>query len=604
MNPAIDDQVRLGALTRGFLGILPDIVSVNRGLFYLSTLRPGRRLSIGALLEHQARRYPRRPALRFEDRGWTYRAFNRWANRCADACARAGVVHGDVVAVLMQNRPEALACVAGTVKLGGIAGMLNHQQRGDALLHSLDLIHPKLLVVGEECAQAWDSVKDRVDTRAMTLYWDGNGPAPRGFTNTHDVLVDANPVNPSSTREVFGRQACFYIFTSGTTGLPKASIMTHHRWLSGMAGFGRLGVRLHSTDILYCPLPLFHNDALTVSWGATLGTGACLALDRKFSASRFWDEIRHHDATAFCYIGELCRYLLNQPPTPRDRAHRVRVVVGNGLRPDLWDAFQDRFGIDRICEFYGASECNLAFLNVFGLRRTTGFTPMKYTVVEWNVATGAPLRDADGWLRKMPKGEPGLLLTQVTDRAPFDGYTDDDAGQAKLVRDAFKLGDSWFNTGDLVREQGFRHIQFVDRLGDTFRWKGENVATTEVEAALRHCVGVEQAVVYGVKVPGADGRAGMAALSMSAGNTCLDGAVIAQELQRRLPAYAVPLFVRVEPELRTTSTFKYLKSDLQYQGFDRAAGSSPLYVLLDRERGYEPLTAEHCATIEAGKLRL
>ncbi|HWY25722.1 MAG TPA: AMP-binding protein, partial [Nevskia sp.] len=320
---------------------------------------------------------------------------------------------------------------------------------------------------------------------------------------------------------------------------------------------------------------------------------------RKFSASRFWDEVRAHQATAFCYIGELCRYLLNQPPSQRDRDHRVRLVVGNGLRAEIWEPFQQRFGIGQVFEFYGASEANLVFVNGFGLSRTAGYCPLSFAVVEFDAEAEVPHRSADGYLRKVAKGGVGLLITEVTDKSPFDGYTDAKAGEAKLLRKAFAADDCWFNTGDLVRDQGWRHIQFVDRVGDTYRWKGENVATTEVEGALNRFPGIEQAVAYGVQVPGADGRAGMAAISCAG---AVDGAGLARHLREVLPAYAVPVFLRLRREQETTGTFKYRKVELKREGFDPAGIAEPLYLL--REGGYEPLTPEVYGRIGRGEIRL
>src|SRR5574343_1354177 len=291
--------------------------------------------------------------------------------------------------------------------------------------------------------------------------------------------------------------------------------MSHYRWHRCMSGMGIMGLRLRPEDVLYCPLPLYHNNALTVSWGAVVGAGASLVLVPKFSASRFWDDVRCYQATSFCYIGELCRYLLNQPARPDDRAHRVRAMLGNGLRPEIWDAFQQRFGIDHIAEFYTASECNLAFINALGLPRTTGLCPLSYAIVRMDLDTEQPVRSGRRQhMSRVQRGEVGLLITEITTRAPLDGYTDAKATEAKVLRNVFKKGDAWFNTGDLVRHQGLHHMQFVDRLGDTFRWKGENVATTEVEGVLAHQAEVAEAVVYGVTVPGADGRAGMAALTL------------------------------------------------------------------------------------------
>ena len=597
------DVVRLRDILRGVLHTLPETVAVNRGLFNLLLLKPDQRNSIGAIIEDHARIRPQALALRFEDSDWSYAEFNAWANRIAASLYAQGVRSGDAVAILMENRAELLACVAAVVKLGGIAGMLNHQQRGDVLAHSLRLTQAKAVIVGDECVEALTTTPFTPQADAGRCYlWEGEKDLPAGYLDLRADARRQSSSNRPETRQIQLRQPAFYIFTSGTTGLPKASVMTHYRWLRGMAGLGQMTLRLRPGDVLYCPLPMYHNNALTVSWGGVLAGGAALALARKFSASRFWDEIRRNGATAFCYIGELCRYLLNRPASPRDRDHKVRVIVGNGLRPEIWDEFQQRFGIGRISEFYGASESNLAFANGFDIARTAGFCPLPFAIVEFDAEQEVPRRNANNFMNKVRKGESGLLICEVSSRTPFDGYTDKKASEAKLLRDVFKRGDVWFNTGDLVRDQGFRHIQFVDRVGDTFRWKGENVATTEVEAALNSFPGVEQAVVYGVQVPNTDGRAGMASLTQQAGR--FDGAALARHLCKQLPIYAVPVFLRLREEQEVTGTFKYRKVELKQQGFDPAQVSEPLYVLLDQVRGYEPLTPALRARLCAGDIRL
>ncbi|WP_028009412.1 long-chain-acyl-CoA synthetase [Solimonas flava] len=596
-----DDRVRLRDLLRGVASTLPDFAITQRGLWNLIRFKPDTPLSIGLRYEQLAASTPAQIALRFEDRAWTYAELNAWANRIAHTLAARGVTRGQAVALLFENRAEALACALAVVKLGAIAAMLNPQQRGEVLAHSIGLVDARAIVVGEECRAALESTEHHPQSgSALPFWWDGAGEPPAGYRNLRAEAAVAPAANPPQTAQIRLREPCFYIFTSGTTGLPKASRMTHYRWMRSLAGVGQLAVRMHRDDVLYCPLPLYHNNALTVSWSAVLSAGATLALGRKFSASRFWDEIRHHDATAFCYIGELCRYLLNQPARPDDREHHVRLVIGNGLRAELWDRFQQRFGIGRICEFYGASEANLAFVNGFGLARTAGFCPMPFAIVEFDAAHELPRRGAGGHLARVAKGGVGLLITEITERAPFDGYTDRKASEAKLLRDVFKRGDCWFNSGDLVRDQGWGHIQFVDRVGDTFRWKGENVATTEVEGALNHFPGVTEAVVYGVQLPDCDGRAGMAALTL---DTAFDGAALARHLSERLPAYAVPLFVRLRRAQETTATFKFRKIELKQQGYDPAQIDEPLYVLRDRALGYEPFDAAAYAEIRRGTLR-
>jgi fatty-acyl-CoA synthase len=377
-------------------------------------------------------------------------------------------------------------------------------------------------------------------------------------------------------------------------------VMTHYRWLRALAGFGALGMRLKSSDTLYCPLPLYHNNALTVAVSSVVSAGATLALGKSFSASRFWDEVIKHDATAFIYIGEVCAYLLNQPEKPTDRKHNIRVIAGNGLRPSIWDEFTTRFGIKRVCEFYAASEGNTAFVNVLNVPKSAGVCPTPVAFVEYDPESGDPVRDKNGRVRKVRDGQPGLLLSKVSTFQPFDGYTDKEATEKKLVRDAFRKGDVWFNTGDLMQPQGFGHAAFTDRLGDTFRWKGENVATTQVEAAVSNDPNIEECTVYGVEVEGTGGRAGMAAVVLKEGAE-FDGESLGKTGYENLPSYAVPLFVRIMKELEHTSTFKSKKVDLRNQGYGPDV-EDPIYVLKGRDEGYVEYYDEYPNEVKEGKV--
>ncbi len=578
-------------------------LATARGLL----LSKERATSIGALLEAQAARRPNQIALRYEDRIYSYAQFNQRANQVAHFLESRGVQSGDAVAVFMENRPEVLFAVAGIVKLGAVASMINTAQRGDVLKHSLTLVRPRFTLVGSELTDALQEVLPGLeqDFAASCLFQrDGDrARKPAGFIDLDAELPRQPITNPASTDDVMAGQPAYYIFTSGTTGLPKASVMSHLRWLRACYAMGQASLGTRDTDVFYCCLPLYHNNALTLAWSAALGAGASFALARKFSASRFWDDIRHFDATMFCYIGELCRYLLAQPPRNTDRSHLVRLCVGNGLRPEIWDEFKQRFGIERINEFYGASEGNLVFTNAFNMDRTAGFCPMSFAVVQYDIEKDEPVRDAAGHLVKVARGESGLLLTEVTDRFGFEGYTDPAASEKKLIHNAFTAGDCWFNTGDLVRDQGFKHIAFVDRLGDTFRWKGENVATTEVESVLNRWPQIEQSVVYGVEVPQADGRAGMAAITPLCPVEDFDLAGLLQHLRSQLPAYAVPLFLRLRESQEITGTFKHRKVDLKQQGFDPQRCGEPVYGLLDGQ-AYEALSAEQHARIGSGEIRL
>ncbi|WP_207390366.1 long-chain-acyl-CoA synthetase [Rhodococcus sp. ABRD24] len=572
-SDAAASTISLGQLALQLPRMVTEIPSLARGALGL-TRRPDARDSIGRVFQQLAQRQPDRAFIRFEGATLSYGDANAQVNRYADVLKRHGVRRGDVVGILMKNRPETLLVTLAAVKLGAAAGMLNHNQRADVLAHSLSHLDSRVLVVGEECADAIESL-DAAPHAGVVL----------GGEELDRQAVGADASNPVVCEQIQAREPAFYIFTSGTTGLPKASLMSHFRWLKSMSGLGAMGVRLRRSDTLYCPLPLYHNNALTVSLSSVFSAGAALAIGRSFSATRFWDDANANQATAFVYIGEVCRYLLNQPAKPTDRDSRIRLMVGNGLRPEIWTEFTERFGIDRVAEFYGASECNIAFINALNVERTAGICPLPYAVVEFDHETGRAVRDARGRLRRVPTGEVGLLLSKVTAQAPFDGYTDPEATETKLVRGGFADGDCWFDTGDLVRSQGYMHVAFVDRLGDTFRWKGENVATTEVEGALSAYPAIEQSVVYGVAVPGTDGKAGMAAVTVRAGHD-VDGVRLAEDLYSRLPAYAVPLFVRVVDSLETTSTFKSRKVELREEGY--AVSADTLYVLTGRGGGYRP----------------
>jgi fatty-acyl-CoA synthase len=573
-----------------------DSPAIVRGVVTGFLARPSAKTSIGKVFQDRAARYGDKVFLRFGDESLTYAEANETVNRYAAVMAARGVGHGDVVGIMLRNSIDPVLLMLAAVKCGAISGMLNYHQRGDVLKHSLGLLSATLVVADTDFIEPISECG--ADTDGLLTVDEFTQLAQTAPTN-----------NPATTAAVLAKDKAFYIFTSGTTGMPKASVMTHYRWLRALAGFGGLGMRLTSDDTLYCCLPLYHNNALTVALSSVLNSGSTLALGKSFSASKFWDEVIRYDATAFVYIGEICAYLLNQPEKPTDRKHRVRVIAGNGLRPAIWDEFTKRFGITRVCEFYAASEGNTAFLNVFNVDKTTGICPSPIAFVEYDDETGGPARGDDGRVRKVKTGEPGLLLSKVSNFQPFDGYTDTEATEKKLVRDAFKEGDVWFNTGDLMRSQGFGHAAFTDRLGDTFRWKGENVATTEVEAAISLDSQVEEATVFGVEVEGAGGKAGMAAIQLREGQE-FDGKALAKAAYEHLPGYAVPLFVRITKELAHTSTFKSQKVDLRKQGYGGTTGEGDedageiedsIYVLAGRDEGYVEFYDGYPAEVVDGK---
>jgi citronellyl-CoA synthetase len=530
----------------------------------------------------------------------TYAQVNRWANSIAHHLIAEGIGKGDVVAVFMENRPELLVTLLAVAKVGAIGALLNTSQTRDTLTHSLNLVTPAAIVVGAELVPAYLAVRERVPIE-MTRTWfvadqdtySHPGIAPEGFVNLMTASIDACSDNPASSRQVFFDDPCFYIYTSGTTGLPKAGVFKHGRWMRSCASFGMIALDMRPEDIVYCPLPLYHATGLCVCWGSAISGASGFAIRRKFSASQFWSDVRKYRATTLGYVGELCRYLVDQPPSADDSKHGVTKMIGNGLRPGAWAEFKTRFAVEHICELYAASDGN-----------TVGFSLMSWELAAYDHDSGAPTRGANGFMRKVGKGEQGLLLARIDDKAPLDGYTDPRKTEKVVLHDVFVKGDRYFNTGDLLRNIGFGHAQFVDRLGDTYRWKGENVSTTEVENVLLMHPNISEAVAYGVEVRNTNGRAGMAAITPAESLATLDFSELLAFARQHMPAYAVPLFLRVKVKMETTGTFKYQKTRLKDEAFDPGrTGEDPIYAWLPGTETYVQVTEQVLADIQGGKHR-
>ncbi len=580
---------------------------------YIANRKPGDYpAGIGVCLERAASRNPQGLALVFEDRKYTYQAFNQWVNRIAQALQNEGFGKSDVIAVFMENRPELLACIAAIAKIGAVSALVNTSQRAAVLRHSIELVEANAIIVGQELFSALSELEDCLPKNANSRFILDDTDSfqfdmaveqvPKAWLDLAALQRGMNAVNPASTSQSTPSDAYCYFYTSGTTGLPKAAILTHGRFMKAYGGVGLACLQLTAKDRAYVALPFYHATALVVAWGSVLAGDACLVMARHFSASKFWAEVRRTQATAICYVGELCRYLMAQPESSDDKNHCVRMMFGNGLRANLWADFKRRFGIAKVMEFYGSSEGNVGFLNIFNHDCTVGFTTIPYAIVEYDLDEDQPVRQHDGFLKKVKKGQAGLLLGEITDKTPFDGYTDPEKTERTILRNVFRQGDAWFNTGDLMRDQGFNHAQFVDRLGDTFRWKGENVSTTEVENILAQLPGVSHAVVYGVEIPETNGRAGMASITLES-DAGFDPQALSQHLSSHLPAYAQPIFVRLSQVMDTTGTFKYKKTDLKKAGYDLEQLEDPIWVCLPGDSRYQLLDTGMQGAINAGKYR-
>lgn len=603
------DNVSALDIARSLPGVFRRLPAITRGLYYYSLKNENRELTLGTLIENNARNHGTRPAVLFEDRAITWSEFNGWANRIARYLRDQGLVKGDAIAVFLENRPELLAVVAGAAKLGVACAMLNTSQKGKVLAHSINLIAPRMIVVGEELTETLDGIKADLhfghpqpfqflaDTNTLNAF----GDAPTSYINMAERVSSFNSDNlvPSDPPKM--GDTAIYLFTSGTTGLPKAAPGSHRKFIKAYGGFGLMSLSMEPRDVFYCTLPLYHGTALLVCWGSVLAGGSAIALRRKFSASAFWNDVRYYHATTFGYVGELCRYLLNQPPSEQDRNHSLTKMIGNGLRPSIWKEFKDRFGIETVAELYASSEGNIGFSNFFNMNNTVGFSTAPYKLVKFHDGTRDPVRGDKGFMTEVAKGQPGLLIGEITRKWSFEGYTQKDATEKSILRNAFKKGDAWFNTGDVLKEIGCGHLQFVDRMGDTYRWKGENVSTTEVENIIDGSGLVEEAIVYGVEIPGTNGKAGMVTLVPKSNGSPFDVNKLFRYLRDNLPAYAVPVFARVTHAIEKTGTFKYRKVDIQKLGYSLRSGEE-VYAWLPRTEGYTLLTPNLVAEIDGGKV--
>lgn len=606
-----NDQVTALDIARRLPGIVRKFPAIARGYYYYAVKDQNRELTLGTLIERNAERHGSRAAILFEDRVITWAELNGWANRIAQFFQAEGLVKGDAIAVCLENRPELLAVVAGAAKIGVACAMLNTSQKGKVLAHSINLIQPQRIVVGEELVASFEGLKPELNTGQDTPFLflaDTNtlnafGDAPEGFTNMATAVSAFNSDNPVLADPPRMGDTAIYLFTSGTTGLPKAAPGSHRKFVKAYGGFGLMSLAMEPDDVLYCTLPLYHGTALLVCWGSVLAGGSAIALRRKFSARAFWDDVRRYRATTFGYVGELCRYLLNQPAGDQDRDHPLTKMIGNGLRPSIWREFKDRFGIETVAELYASSEGNIGFSNFFNMDNTVGFSTAPYKLVKFHDGTRDPIRDDRGRMKEVAKGEPGLLIGEINKKWSFEGYTQQDATEKSILRDAFKKGDAWFNTGDVLKEIGCRHLQFVDRMGDTFRWKGENVSTNEVENILDGSGLVEEAIVYGVEIPNTNGKAGMVTLVPQSNGHPFDVNELFAYLQANLPAYAIPVFVRVTHSIEKTGTFKYRKVDIQKAGYSLERGNDQVFAWLPKTDGYTRVTSELVQDISAGKIR-
>ncbi len=533
-------------------------------------------LTLPGLIHERAALQGDKPALLGEHAELSYSGLSVRANRAATWAAAQGIGAGETICLMMPNCPDYFALWMGITQRGGVVALLNIHLRGEALAHSINIAGARRMIVADSLCGSINEITGRLP--AGMRVWVHGEAAAGGFERL--TLPPPGPW-PEPGCHPAPKDLALLIYTSGTTGLPKAAKITHARllewstWFAGMMGAA-------PSDRLYNCLPMYHSIGGVVAIGAMLVGGGSVVIREKFSAGRFWEDVTRTESTIFQYVGELCRYLVQNEPGPYENQHRLRLCCGNGMGGNVWREFERRFQVPRILEFYAATEGNVSLYNCEGKPGAIGRVPpflnhrFPIALVKCDLATGEPLRDRNGFCLACGPDEPGEAIGKILDtgESQFDGYTDPAASSAKILRGVFAAGDAWFRTGDLMRKDRAGYYYFVDRLGDTFRWKGENVSTTEVAETLGTCPGVREAVVFGVELPGHEGRAGMAAITTDRSFSLL---ALQAHLIKTLPRYARPIFIRRCESLAITGTFKLQKAALRREGFADPAITDPLW---------------------------
>jgi fatty-acyl-CoA synthase len=593
-----------------FAGIAREITYVRtmlKTVKKLGKIDPNGEFLVPDELEQMVDLYSDNLAFLEGDKTWTYGQFEAYANQVAHWALSSGLVPGDTLAVFARNRLEYVALWFGLSKIGIQAALVNDLLQGKGLAHCLQVADSKAILCDPELARTAVDCFSFLDRSLPLWTFDGSHEGGQDFDIAVAAAASARP-DRQLRAGIKAREPLLKMFTSGTTGLPKSVKVSHVRAQRYSHSFSA-ALNAGPSDRMMMVLPLYHATGGLCGVGTALMTGGAVIVEKGFSARNFWARAIEQKATLFTYVGEICRFLTNTDSGPNDRKHQIRGMLGNGLRPEVWTEFQRRFGVETIAEFYGSTEGNVGLMNADGQVGAMGRIPFyvkrafNLELVQHDFENCDVVRGENNQCIRVASGEAGEAIGRIDRDDPrflFEGYGSQKDTKAKILTDVFEPGDRYFRTGDLMRRDKKAYYYFVDRVGDTFRWMAQNVATGEVAAVLGSFMGVETANVYGVKVPGCDGRAGMAALVLKGP---LDGKGLFSWLEQNLPVYARPLFLRVVSGATTTTTFKFKKTDLVAEGFSLTKVSDPVFVLDKARQAYVELTDQLEREIMAGSVR-
>ena len=557
------------------LGIYEDLSYYILGLpRFLFVWKDNKKLSLLNFFDNNVKKRPNDIAFIFEGDEITWKEANEQTNKYAGFLKSQNIHKGDCFAILMDNSPDFLMLLLASFRVGSLAALINTTVSGEGLKHVIGISDVKLITAGASHLEKLSSALGDSDLKNIPIFgMEDNEKIP---DQVEDIKKLSKQFSTFIPYQPIMKDVAAYIFTSGTTGLPKAALVDHAKLVKGSFAGHFLCFNFNKNDRLYMTLPLYHSTGLILGWAASLRSGCPNVIKSKFSASDFWNDVKKYNVNKFIYVGELCRYLMNLPPSEGDKDNPITQISGNGLRPDIWESFQKRFNINKIVEIYGATEAVGMTINSFGRSGMIGRKRSDSTIIHCNKDDGSPILNDEGFCTKVSEGETGLYIQKISSSAKFQGYLDAQASNKKILQNVFKTGDQYFNTGDLITLHDNNWLSFADRVGDTYRWKSENVSTMEVAAILNNASGVMDCNVYGVQVDSAEGKAGMAAMNVSDEFSFIS---FIEHVNKNLNTFQKPYFLRLTKEMQTTGTFKHQKEDLKKQGFNPSLIKDKLYFL-------------------------
>lgn len=544
--------------------------------------------SIGTSIEELAKNCPSKNALLYQDSSWTWKEFNEESNLIANHFLNSGLEPGNTIALMLENSPEYLFYTTAINKLQGISALINFNLRKQALIHSFQLVEPQWIIVDGDSLPYFSEIVEGLDYPIENVYVINNHKKEtQEFNNLQTITKNLPRNNPDTTNNSILRQTAFYIYTSGTTGLPKACVMENFKLFTQGNFLGIAFAQADINDVVYIPTPLYHNLAIGVAWPAIFRTGAAIAIRKRFSASEYWKDIHKFQATYSIYVGEIPRYLLNQPQSEYEKDHTLKKMLGLGLRKEVWDKFQSRFKVEHLCEFYGLTEGHRSLVNLEEIPGMIGrLTQAGLVLVKVNPETGEFYRNERGYCIKCKSGDIGMVLLKIDKGTFFKGYKDQEKTEDKFIQDVFIKNDTYFNTNDMLQLHDDLWVSFADRFGDTYRWKGENVSTLEIESILNSYPSINMSAVYGVSIPNTEGKAGMAAINLKS-SLKFEITDFSRFIREVLPSYSIPVFIRIcEDDLEITGPYKIKKTNLRREAYDIELITDNIFLWNQQDRRY------------------